>query len=402
VEPEQNTGEIDDADYLNMAEADVLGRLDHKLTIEDKYLLSIVEPDRRAAMFARLEALASLGAGEIDVEEASRRAGVSVPTFYRLKKAWTEKTDRGLRSVAGAVGRNPRGASRRGVREEARRHAVDLLKNEALSDLPVKTLARLVRKATKESVSIEVAEGIVRSVRLERSRSMTGKETGFGRDLVLDVCAVSMKIIDDEKPIPRQALLATVMEASTGLILAAELCTERNAVQAQAQAIGYTIAFLRWKGLDVWGQEPTRLTAVVGPSGDPIYSHFVEVLSNGIGYENVKAEGPRRYGRSTIAVIGRRLGRLTFIPASTESGDGLGAGRAAKRPYTFAEAAAIVAQSVHEHDQPIIDLLRKQKLLGSGSGEHSSKGRMTEALKQAMPISRFAFRGAPPMMKFKR
>ncbi len=402
MELARDTDEINDAKILSVAEADVLGRLNHKLTIEDKYLLSIVHPDRRAAMFTRLEVLASLGAGEIDVEEASRRAGVSVPTLYRLKKAWTEKTDRGLRSVAGAVGRNPRGASRRGVREEARRHAADLLKNDALSDLPVKTVARLVRKATKENVSLEVAEGIVRSVRLERSRSMTGKETGYGRDLVLDVCAVSMTIIDYRNGVLRQALLATVMEASTGLILAAVLCMERTAVRAQAQAIRSAQAYLRLARLDVWREEPTRLTAVVGPPLDPIYSHFVEVLSNGIGQENVKAEGPRRYGRSTIAVIGRRLGRLLFIPASTQIGGGPGAGQAAKRLYTLADAAAIVAQSVQEHNRPIIDLLRTQKQLGFGSGEHSSKGRMTEALKQAMPISRLAFNGAPPIKRFKR
>ena len=395
--------ETDSADYLSAEEADILSRLGHKLSHEDRYLLSIAKPDQRVRMFVRLEALAALRSGEIDVEEASRKAGVSVPTFYRLRKAWDVVEGRGLRSVSGSTGRKPRGASKRAVRDEARCHALDLLKNEVLADLPVKTLARLVRKATKDGISLEVAEAVVRSVRLEQSRSMVdADQTTFGRELVVDACAVSMTIFDDEDATPRQAILATVMEVSTGLILADALCTEQNSVQGQALAIALAIANVKWHSLDVWREQPTRLTVAVGPSADPVYAHFVQVLNESIGEENVKAVGPRRFGRSTIAVIGRRLGRLLLLPASTQGSAGeAAAGRAAKNPYSFKEASAIVAQSVKEHNQPIVKLLHRKNTPASLAGERAQAGRMIEALEQAMPISRHALRGAAPFRRFK-
>jgi hypothetical protein len=395
--------ESDEAAFLSAEEAAILTRLDHKLSDEDKYLLSIAKPDQRGPMFVRLEALAALRSGEIDVEEASRRAQVSSPTFYRLRKAWDVVEGRGLRLVSGSIGRNPRGASKRGVRDEARRHALDLLKNEVLADLPVKTLARLVRRATKDGISLEVAEAVVRSVRLDQSRSMVGAdETAFGRELVIDACAVSMTIFDDEGAVPRQAILATVMEVSTGLILAGVLCTEQTSVQGQAQAIGLAVATLKWHSLDVWREKPTRLTVAVGPAADPVYDHFVQVLNESIGEENVKAEGPRRFGRSTIAVIGRRLGRLLLLPASTQgSTDGVAPGRAAKNPHSFKEASAIVMQSVKKHNQPILELLRKKNIPASAAGERVQAGRMIEALNQAMPISRHALRGAAPFRDFR-
>lgn len=395
--------ESDAAAYLSAEEAAILSRLDHKMSDEDKYLFSIAKPDQRASMFARLEALAALRSGEIDVEEASRRAGVSVPTFYRLRKAWDVGEARGLRLVSGSTGRKPRGASRKVVRDEARRHALDLLKNEVLVDLPVKTLARLVRKATKDGISLEVAEAVVRSVRLEQSRSKIGAdETAFGRELVVDACAVSMTILDDDGATPHQAILATVMEVSTGLILADVLCMKQNSIQGQALAIELAISFLKWNSLDVWREQPTHLTVAVGPSVDPVYAHFVQVLNESIGEENVKAVGPRRFGRSTIAVIGRRLGRLLLLPASTQvSGSDVAAGPAVKSPYSFGEASAIVMQSVKEHNQPILKLLRRMNIPASPAGEHAQAGRMIEALGQAMPISRHALRGAPPFRRLK-
>lgn len=403
VELKREQEQADSAVDLSDQEANILSRLGHKLSKEDEYLLSIVKPDQRASMFGRLDALAALRLGEIDMEEASRKAGVSVPTVYRLRKAWDAVEGRGLRSVSGSAGRKPRGASKRAVRDEARRHALDLLKNDVLADLPVKTLARLVRKATKEGISLEVAEALIRSVRLEQSRSMVGaNETAFGRELVVDACAVSMAIAHDEDATPRQAILATVMEVSTGLILGETLCTEQNSVQGQAQAIGLAIATVKWNSLDVRREQPTRLTVVVGPSADPAYAHFVQVLNESIGEENVKAVGPRRFGRSTIAVIGRRLGRLLLLPSSTQGNAGdVAAGRAAKNPYSFKEASAIVAQSVKEHNQPIVELLSRKNVSDSVGRERAQAGRMIEALQQAMPISRHALRGATPFRRLK-
>jgi hypothetical protein len=403
VEFEREHVQSDSAVNLSAKEAEVLSHLDHRLTDEDRYLLSVAKSDQRASMFARLEALAALRSGEIDVEEASRRAKVSVPTFYRLRKAWDVAEGRGLRSVSGSTGRKPRGAGRKAVRDEARRHALDLLKNGVLADLPVKTLARLVRKATKDGVSLEVAEAVVRSVRLEQSRSMVdADESAFGRELVVDACAVSMSIFNDEDATPRQAILATVMEVSTGLILAVNLCTERNAAFGQAMALRQAFHYVKWNGLDVSRKERTRLTVSVAPAADPAFAHFVQVLNGSIGEENVKSEGPRRFGRSTIAVIGRRLGRLLLLPASTEKSIDDAAGQSAKTLFSSKEASAIVVQSVTEHNHPILELLRRKNILTSPASDSSKAGRMIEVLLKAVPFSPYDLRGAPPNIMFKK
>lgn len=402
VEFKREHVQSDSVVHLSAKEAEVLSHLDHRLTDEDRYLLSVAKPDQRASMFARLDALAALRSGEIDVEEAARKAGVSLPTFYRLRKAWDVAEGRGLRSVSGSTGRKPRGAGRRAVRDEARRHAIDLLKNDVLADLPVKTLARLVRKATKDGVSLEVAEAVVRSVRLEQSRSIVDTdESPFGGELVVDACAVSMTIFDDEDATPRQAILATVMEVSTGLILAVNLCTERNAAFGQAMALRQALHYVKWNGLDVSRKDRTRITVSVAPSADPAFAHFVQVLKGSIGEENVKSEGSRRFGRSTIAVIGRRLGRLLLLPASTEKSIAdAPPGQSAKTLFSFKEASAIVVQSVSEHNHPILQLLHRKKILTPSATYISKIGRMTDALQQAMPFSPYGLRGAPPLRRF--
>lgn len=385
MRPDQEEGDRE-SDYVSADEAAILGRLEYKLSREDLYVLSIINPEQRKSMFVRLEALAALEAGTVDVGEASRMAGVSVPTIYRLKKAWTEQ-GRGLRSVSGAVGRDPRGPSKRGVRVEARRHALDLLDNQLLADLPVKTMARLVRKSAKNNVSLEVAENVVRDLRLERSRNLAESGNDYGRELVLDACGISMAIKDEGDVWPLQAILATVLEVSTGLVIASILCTTRNAVRAQAEALKAALNALQSHNIDVQREEPTRLVVTVAPRADPAFERFVELLSERIGKENVKAQGPRRYGRSTISVIGRKLGRILLLPASTETPRRIPAtvGAAAKRPYTSRDARAIVRQNVEQHDEPIFEMLRRRGLSGSPSIETPIKGRMAEALENALP-----------------
>lgn len=378
--------EATDPDYVSTEEGAILRRLGHELTREDVYVLSIINPEQRKSMFARLEALAALILDGANVDHAGRMAGVSAPTMYRLKKAWTEQ-GRGLRSVAGTVGRDPRGPSRRGVREEARRHALDLFENELLADLPAKTLARLVRKSTKDSVSLEVAENVVRDLRLEESRRLAENGDDFGRELVLDACAISMSITERNDTLPLQAILATVLEVSTGLVVACVLCTTRSAVQAQVEAVKVSLETLLLHNMDVQRAEATRLAVTVAPEADPAFKRFVEILDERIGKENVKAHGPRRFGRSTISIIGRKLGRLLLLPASTETARRIPAavGAAAKRPYTFREARAIVRQSVEQHNEPIFAMLRKRGLATSHSPGDPIRGQMAAALEKALP-----------------
>ncbi len=319
--------------------------------------LRTLDPARRDELLLRLSAFADMEEGA-STRVASEAANVSLPTMFRLKRIWKETQD--LRSVAGLTARPKRGASKTEIFREARKIAARLAEEPDNGKLSIKAFAREISEAVGGKISINGASTIAREIRQESRTSPDALVKNYGREIILDACAVSLSIKLPHED-PQLAIMALITEQASGLILAARVATENTAGKAQLEAIDAARKFLANEKADVRLDRPTILYAAVAPAVDAIARALGWQLTRIFGAEQVDQKSPRRFGRRTIRLIGPAIGRLRLLPGSTEGGKvSAAAVRAAGRiPMSRDQAQSFVDMTVKEHNAPIIEKLRK-------------------------------------------
>ncbi|MBD8548835.1 hypothetical protein [Sphingomonas sp. CFBP 8760] len=338
-------------------------------------------------LLARLAGLLEIRRGKT-VEKASETAGVSVPTMYRLKKLWQNEDGRTLESLASFVVRRVRGPGRKdrlqAAREVARRLAG---RGGMVDDLSTKAFAHLVQERSPDRISMTAALAIARDAR-RRGKLTAGRlATDYGRTIVLDSCAVSLTLAPSAGHPSTIAILALVVEAGAGLILAANVSDEREAARSQEKALEQARQFIAAEGIDVAEGKPADLHVVVGPDGDVFSAMFRLAMVRRLGSDSVTARGVRRFGRAAIDVIGPDLGRLRLLPAATQGGSVSAAAirTLGRNPVPLEVAQSVVDRTVKAHNAPILKKLRSLAILAPGGEGGIMEAALANALHRPPP-----------------
>lgn len=340
-----------------------LRTLKYNASGEDHDYVSSLPPDQMKQVLDRLAGFVQLRGGG-SIKDASKVAGVSVPTMYRLRSVWENEERRTLKALVGSAARAPRGAGRSKELNAARKIAVALLEKAEAEALTTNAFARMVRDASFESISINGAETIVREVRREHRRTAAVLDASYGKSVIADAVGVSL-VIEEPATEPSMdakryiAVMSLVMEAVSGLILAYEIGPEDQAAKAQETAFKAAYKFLSVERADVQRERPSELHVTVGPEKDP-WHRVLQLQLQNWPVASIRAQGPRRFGRGTLDVLGTSLGRIQFLPASTENGspDAAKIRAIGQTPVSLHHARAIVARIVAEHNESVLALLR--------------------------------------------
>lgn len=355
----------EDEEELARKLRDGVDALNYTLKPEDRSFLNLLRPAQMRDLLGRLTALAACEAGKT-TREAAEISSVSMPTMFRIKRTWADKENRSLKSISGFAGRKRRGASSSERFEQARLVAQTLL-THGRGPRSVHDFADSIRRNSGGSISTKAAERIARDALSDKRLTAENLARAYGRDVIVDAVAVSLVVEGVDDPLqPEQtgnalAVLAVVVEKASGLILAAEVAREADAVRSQYRALVAANWFLSENNADALWSEPAQLHVTVGPKADGYGVQFASRLKKLVGEKQVKAVGPRRFGRATKQVLGSSLGPLKFLAGSTECGNIETAqvraiGRGA---VSLNKAREMVATIVHQHNRALLDRLKQ-------------------------------------------
>lgn len=358
TEPSSQT-ETDD-EVLERQMLEQMMALGYSPSDDDLSFISKLRPGQMRDILARLTALAQLEAGKT-TKEASEIASVSLPTMFRLKRAWKDEKNRSLTSIAGFSGRKKRGTDT-SERFNHARFLAKLMLQSGPGPRSVNDFAELIYLQSDQSISLKAAERIARDALSDKMLLSENLARRYGRDIVVDAVAVSLVIEDtfDAGTLSKElALLALVLDRASGLVLAAEVTRECDAVRSQYAALASANWFVRDKRAEAQWLEPARIHVTVGPAADPYAPNFAARLKTLLGERQVKSDGPRRFGRAAKEILGSSLGPLMLLPGSTESGKVATAHARAigREPVTVRKAKDIVSTIVDEHNEPLLERL---------------------------------------------
>jgi len=313
------------------------------------------------AALSKLDALTASEAPGADLGGLAAAIGLSRVAFYRLRKRWTD--DRTLRAIIPHGRRKsraiaPRGGSAEGALFTAARIARRLVEEGSLPSSISNAAQALVDELDGE-ISPQAAMRLLRSERLRIQRDPSHLRRLFGRQMVIDISAVSLAVPDGEA-----VVVAVVAEVASGLILGHDAGLVSESIHLQGAAIARAIS---WLGDQADGSDlPANTALVLGWTGDTGLMRDLSFAAwSTPGIKSVAERGPQRYGRQIVGLLGHRLGRLQFRPRATEPGrSGHFDTKSLSLPPTPLEnARALVDEAVEAHNRPIIELLIEQGIM---------------------------------------
>lgn len=350
-----------DPTIVSLPQEVLLGRLKPRLSADDSAVLRALDDGQREKFRLRLAALLAVEEGYSN-KDASMIAMVSEPTLFRLRREW--KDSRSLRSIAGLATRAKRGHARGTAHAQARKLAKTMASKPKFASLSLTAFARSIVEAVGNEIKIDAATTIAHEVRRELRLRPDALARDYGKHVFLDATAISISLhVPDASP--QIAILALVVESASGLVLGARIATEATAGIAQLQSIRDARAFLRTSRADVARKLRTNFDAVIAPDTDLQAVILARQLSGRFGEDHVDHEGPRRFGRRTIATLGPTLGPFRLLPGSTVHGKAERAGmrKLGRSPLYHDEAETLLQTFVVAHNADLLRRLRDAGVL---------------------------------------
>lgn len=200
---------------------------------DSRYDMSEVAPHKRQEVLRRIEIIESYLSGQITSNLAVEKLGMSVPSFWRLLRAWRKGKRPG--DIDGS-GRNPK--PKRPISEDAKR-----IIEEAEQSLAEASFAKVVERAMKlgreRGVTMPTEKKI--TTHAKESRRSRGLRPEGISDLVLEFCAIDVPTLHaDLGPVaPIMCVLVDVRRTPVilGLTLEFEGRTAAQAARTIADAI---------------------------------------------------------------------------------------------------------------------------------------------------------------------
>ncbi|MFN3727472.1 MAG: hypothetical protein ACK4SZ_14345 [Allosphingosinicella sp.] len=322
--------------------------LDPECVDQEWRVWSDLSASQRTRAVARLEALDRWrdGRGDLDVVEAAKLADVSVSRFYRIASDW-----RANPSIA-ALGIFARARARR---PKVSAEVVDRLGTAArqavlmFGDLSISALVdRTIRLAQLPADAKLPGATKVREI-IEAERRRIAAKRAMGQVILFDCVATSMPRADRR---PHIAFLC--IDEGTGAVLGVAAGCIEAAMSGHAAAAADALRTIKanrnsWPWSNVFstvrmtaGEDIERISRVVhGLNMRFVQQHFV------------LERDARRYGRLIRKTVGPRMGRVTFTPSRTVSGEAM-ATNSDMTPWSDAEAFEALRRAADAHNAAVI------------------------------------------------
>ncbi|HZG09092.1 MAG TPA: hypothetical protein VEZ70_08950 [Allosphingosinicella sp.] len=300
-------------------------------------------PAQRARAVQRFEALRRWWGGT-RVEDAARIAGeISVSRFYRIAAEWRSSPSlASLGIFAGARARRSKlGDDVLDALSAAARQVV-LLHGDMSTRALVDRMVRFAR--LPDDVKLPGMTKLREIVQAEQRRIASSMP--LGQVLFSDCVAISLPRADGR---PHIAFLC--MDAGTGAVLGVGVGTIDEVVSGHARAANDALRMIddsgaQWRWSNVFSV--MRVTAGEDVARISKLMHELNVRYRDTHF--ILERGERRYGRLIAKAVGPRLGRVTFTPTRTSSGEAL-ATNGEMTPWSEAEAYDALRRAADAHNQ---------------------------------------------------
>ena len=300
-------------------------------------------PAQRARAVQRFEALFRWWGGA-GVEEAAEAAGgLSVSRFYRIASEW-----RASPSLA-SLGVFARAGARRSKLGEGVLDALSAAAAQVVllhGDMSTSALVdRMIRFAhLPDDVKLPGMTKLREIVQAEQRRIASSMP--LGQVLFSDCVATSLPRSDGR---PHIGFLC--MDAGTGAVLGVGVGTIDQAVYGHARAANDALRTIDEGGADWRWSNVFSMMRVTAGEDDARMSRLMHALN--VRHRDthfILERGERRYGRLIAKVMGPRLGRVTFTPTRTSSGDAL-ATNGDMTAWSEAEAYDALRRAADSHNE---------------------------------------------------
>ena len=309
-------------------------------------------PSQRARALKRFEALKrwNNGRGELDAEAAARLADISTSRFYRIAADWrSSRSFRSLGVFARPGARKPKLDS--GVVDalaNAARQAILLHGDMSTSALVDRTL-RLARLPSDARLpGMTKLREIVQAAARRIAASMP-----LGQLVLCDCVATSLPRIDRR---PHLAFLC--VDGGTGAVLGVAVGTIDEVIGGYARAANDALRTIEREGAQWrWSNVFSAMRVTAGEDIPQIARVMHELNAQYRETHFILEQGEKRYGRLIAKAVGPRLGRVTFTPTRTVSGDALAA-NGDMTPWTNSEAYKALRGAADAHNDAVLDQAR--------------------------------------------
>lgn len=327
----------------------------------DEALFAQATPEVRTLIERRLKSILAAETGDRPMADLAQEAGLDRTRFFRLRQRW--RADRSLRSVIPQGQRRPRKIAPR-AKSAAASSAKGVVESAVALNSPslsTSYIAGLVVGSLQGGVSMQTATRLVRLERARQARDPEVLKTRFGEEMLIDLCAVSLRL-SEGADVGGAVVVAVVMDAASRLLIGHAAGGVHNSLGLQRRAMERAIALL---DVDESRGLPAQTHLVLGWSDKKRLTGLEFFAWSRPGVRSVSATSPHRFGRSLIDLIGHRIDRLRLKPKSTDP-DSTGHRNVrdlSGPPMTEAHARAFVDEAVENYNAPIIATLKEAGVL---------------------------------------
>jgi len=313
------------------------------LPASDRERWNALTANQRARAARRLGAIVAWHAGDVSLDEAVKRSGLSRSRFYGVAADW--RATPSLESLGAQVGS---GASARSQVDGDAVNALQAVVAKVVrmnGDASVSELVRLMVAAS--GLPGERPLGVVRmrtivETELRRRRS----RAAAGNHVRIDITGINL---------PREGGGAHVMfaclDVGTGAILGAVIGETAQALDGYKRLAGDSLARIAGPLADLpWTKRLENMEIVAGvpkSETDELYLRMEEA-----GLASV-VQLATKFGKYFKAAVGASLGRIEITPGRTEGGDALAVNND-MRPWSRQEVSALLADEVEAHNAAIL------------------------------------------------
>ncbi|WP_333570868.1 hypothetical protein [Sphingomonas sp.] len=265
-----------------------------------RYDLSGVAPHRQREVLRRVEVLEAYISKEISSSQAIERLGLSVPTFWRLVRAWRNS---GRPAELGGSGKAFKG--RWPIEAEA-----DMIIQSAVAETPTASVRKIVERACRiaqqNGVAMPGREKI--EYRVDEFRRELGLRPHGVADLLLEFCAVRIPVIHAEfgHIVPVMCVLLDVRQTvkPLGLSLSFEAGDASAAARAMLDAIAQA---------DRPRTSPPRSFSIPAEASGEFADLGTAMMDAGIPV-TVEPVRSRASARRVVRLLGKRPGGIVLLP----------------------------------------------------------------------------------------
>ena len=340
-----------------------------------------VAPKQREMVLNRIEAVWRAECGE-PWEPLANSIGLGRAGFYKLRKAWREH------GIAGVVPHGTQRPRRVSVEDNhpLRKEAQALLRAEGGSARNVDIAHRLFDAQDeadqnldgyRKEAALQRIERLVQHERKALGRNPKYLSTAYGHGLLVDLTAVAIQLDDEEGQL---AIVAVVVETSSGLIISSALGSRGQLIDLQLEAIANGLEFLAERKADrKVDEQPTVDLHLTLPPPLSEQDLVLPQLRESVRDLSTGRPGGHTYGQAIVQWVGPRVGRIVLAPRSTLDIKGPDYTRTRiAQTLTRNMAEAAWRREVLRHNEPILEVL---KSIGAVDGRGVGDGRMAQALR---------------------